>query len=44
VTQTTISTGAPLATLFNVFTVDPHRQQVPINLPDYATEEVMRTC
>ena len=40
--RTTIEEGAPVVTLVNVFTVEPHRQAELIELLDRATEEVMR--
>ncbi|MDI3405015.1 antibiotic biosynthesis monooxygenase family protein [Streptomyces cavernicola] len=39
---TTIAAGAPVATLINVFTVDPGRQQELVDLLVHATEEVMQ--
>lgn len=41
-TVTTIDPNARLATLINVFTVDPARQQELVNLLVDATENVMR--
>ena len=38
----TIETGTTIATLINVFTVDPSRQRNLVALLDSATEEVMR--
>jgi heme-degrading monooxygenase HmoA len=38
---TTITAGAPVATLINVFTVRPERQQELVDLLTHATEEVM---
>lgn len=40
--STEISTGAPVLTLINVFTVDPDRQDHLVGLLERATEEVMR--
>jgi len=40
--MTTIQAGVPLATLINVFTVKPERQQELIDLLAEATEAVMR--
>jgi quinol monooxygenase YgiN len=39
---TTITAGAPVATLINVFTVRPDRQRQLVDLLVRATEEVMR--
>ena len=39
---TTITAGADLATLINVFTVDPERQQELVELLVTATEKVMQ--
>jgi quinol monooxygenase YgiN len=39
---TTIATGVPLATLVNVFTVDPGRQQALVEVLVRATDDVMR--
>jgi quinol monooxygenase YgiN len=39
---TTIETGTNVATLVNVFTVDPARQRALVNLLVRATEETMR--
>lgn len=38
---TTIAVGAPVATLINVFTVQPARQRELVDLLTLATEEVM---
>ncbi|MDA3626791.1 antibiotic biosynthesis monooxygenase [Saccharopolyspora sp. WRP15-2] len=40
--MTTISTDAPIATLINVFTVQPDRQRALVDLLAHATEEVMQ--
>ena len=40
--MTTISTDAPIATLINVFTVQPDRQRELTDLLTRATEEVMQ--
>ncbi len=39
---TTITAGAPIATLINVFTVRPERQRQLVDLLVRATEDVMR--
>lgn len=39
---TTITAGAPVATLINVFTVRPERQRELVDLLVHATEEVMQ--
>lgn len=39
---TTISTDAPIATLINVFTVQPERQRELVDLLVRATDDVMR--
>jgi heme-degrading monooxygenase HmoA len=41
-TSTTITVGAPVATLINVFTVQPSRQRELVDLLVKATEEVMQ--
>src|SRR2546421_10017758 len=41
-TMTTITTGQPVVTLINSFTVDPERQDELIRLLVEATEQVMR--
>ncbi|WP_248963015.1 hypothetical protein [Sphaerisporangium perillae] len=40
---TTITIDAPVATLINVFTVQPDRRRELVDLLVCATEEVMRT-
>jgi len=40
--QTTISAGAPIATLVNVFTVEPARQQELVDVLVAATDEVIQ--
>jgi hypothetical protein len=40
--MTTIRTGAPVATLINVFTVRPERQREVVDLLVQATEDVMQ--